>query len=154
MSDKVEVFDFEKYNFVTPIMKPDAMDRGELLDRVMNNYRRFYMQQGAVLLSLGGHRAAAALSARLPEGVPEVRLRAQVLRSRQGRLLGAAVEKEGRLPFRRRIARSRRRTADDWKANAERSRKARRRAGEPVMACGGGEEQMAENEEIDAIPSG
>ncbi|MCK7501530.1 MAG: hypothetical protein MZW92_74510 [Comamonadaceae bacterium] len=27
-------------------MKPDAMDRGELLDRVMNNYRRFYMQQG------------------------------------------------------------------------------------------------------------
>jgi anaerobic magnesium-protoporphyrin IX monomethyl ester cyclase len=45
MSDKVEVFDFEKYNFVTPIMKPAAMDRGELLDRVMNNYRRFYMHK-------------------------------------------------------------------------------------------------------------
>jgi len=43
LRDKVEVFDFEKYNFVTPIMKPDAMDRAELLDRVMNNYRRFYM---------------------------------------------------------------------------------------------------------------
>ncbi len=43
MSDKVEVFDFEKYNFVTPIMKPPAMERGELLDRVMHNYRRFYM---------------------------------------------------------------------------------------------------------------
>ncbi len=42
LGDKVEVFDFEKYNFVTPIMKPDAMDRTELLDRVMNNYRRFY----------------------------------------------------------------------------------------------------------------
>jgi anaerobic magnesium-protoporphyrin IX monomethyl ester cyclase len=41
--DKVEVFDFEKYNFVTPIMKPEAMDRATLLDRVMNNYRRFYM---------------------------------------------------------------------------------------------------------------
>jgi anaerobic magnesium-protoporphyrin IX monomethyl ester cyclase len=27
LGDKVEVFDFEKYNFVTPIMKPDAMDR-------------------------------------------------------------------------------------------------------------------------------
>jgi anaerobic magnesium-protoporphyrin IX monomethyl ester cyclase len=43
LGDKVEVFDFEKYNFVTPIMKPEAMERGELLDRVMNNYRRFYM---------------------------------------------------------------------------------------------------------------
>jgi anaerobic magnesium-protoporphyrin IX monomethyl ester cyclase len=26
-------------------MKPDAMDRAELLDRVMNNYRRFYMKK-------------------------------------------------------------------------------------------------------------
>ncbi|MEM6616315.1 MAG: magnesium-protoporphyrin IX monomethyl ester anaerobic oxidative cyclase, partial [Pseudomonadota bacterium] len=43
IGDKVEVFDFEKYNFVTPIMKPDAMDRATLLDRVMHNYRRFYM---------------------------------------------------------------------------------------------------------------
>ena len=45
LGDKVEVFDNEKCNFVTPIMKPDAMDRAELLDRVMNNYRRFYMQK-------------------------------------------------------------------------------------------------------------
>jgi anaerobic magnesium-protoporphyrin IX monomethyl ester cyclase len=45
LGDKVEVFDFEKYNFVTPIMKPDAMERTELLDRVMNNYRRFYMRK-------------------------------------------------------------------------------------------------------------
>lgn len=45
LGDKVEIFDFEKYNFVTPIMKPEAMERGELLDRVMNNYRRFYMQK-------------------------------------------------------------------------------------------------------------
>ena len=45
LGDKVEVFDYEKYNFVTPIMKPDAMDRGELLNRVMNNYRRFYMKK-------------------------------------------------------------------------------------------------------------
>ncbi len=45
LGDKVEVFDYDKYNFVTPIMKPDAMDRAELLDRVMNNYRRFYMQK-------------------------------------------------------------------------------------------------------------
>ncbi len=45
LSDKIEVFDFEKYNFVTPIMRPEAMDRAELLDRVMNNYRRFYMRK-------------------------------------------------------------------------------------------------------------
>lgn len=45
LGDKVEVFDFEKYNFVTPIMKPDAMDRSELLDRVMNNYRRFFLHK-------------------------------------------------------------------------------------------------------------
>lgn len=45
LGDKVEIFDFEKYNFVTPIIKPDAMDRNELLDRVMHNYRRFYMRK-------------------------------------------------------------------------------------------------------------
>lgn len=43
--DQVEVFDFSKYNFVTPIMKPEAMTRGELLNGVMKNYRRFYMQK-------------------------------------------------------------------------------------------------------------
>jgi anaerobic magnesium-protoporphyrin IX monomethyl ester cyclase len=45
LGDKVEVFDFSKYNFVTPIMKPAAMEREELLDRVMHNYRRFYMKK-------------------------------------------------------------------------------------------------------------
>ncbi|MCU0868293.1 MAG: magnesium-protoporphyrin IX monomethyl ester anaerobic oxidative cyclase [Burkholderiales bacterium] len=45
LGEKVEVFDFERYNFVTPIMKPDAMDRAELLDRVMHNYRRFFMNK-------------------------------------------------------------------------------------------------------------
>ena len=45
LGGKVEIFDYEKYNFVTPIIKPLAMDRGELLDRVMNNYRRFYMKK-------------------------------------------------------------------------------------------------------------
>ncbi len=42
MGDKVEIFDFEKYNFVTPIMKPESMDRATLLDLTMRNYRRFY----------------------------------------------------------------------------------------------------------------
>ncbi|MDT8857907.1 magnesium-protoporphyrin IX monomethyl ester anaerobic oxidative cyclase [Paracoccaceae bacterium Fryx2] len=45
LRDQVEVFDFSKYNFVTPIMKPKALTRGELLDGVMKNYRRFYMRK-------------------------------------------------------------------------------------------------------------
>ncbi|MGF1659084.1 MAG: magnesium-protoporphyrin IX monomethyl ester anaerobic oxidative cyclase [Rubrimonas sp.] len=45
LGDKVEVFDYSKYNFVTPIMKPDAIDRATLLDRTMHNYRRFYMNR-------------------------------------------------------------------------------------------------------------
>ena len=45
IKDQVEVFDYSKYNFVTPIMKPAALTRGELLDGVMKNYRRFYMRK-------------------------------------------------------------------------------------------------------------
>ncbi|MEM9501235.1 MAG: magnesium-protoporphyrin IX monomethyl ester anaerobic oxidative cyclase [Pseudomonadota bacterium] len=45
IKDQVEIHDFSKYNFVTPIMKPKEMERGELLNGVMKNYRRFYMQK-------------------------------------------------------------------------------------------------------------
>jgi anaerobic magnesium-protoporphyrin IX monomethyl ester cyclase len=45
LGDKVQIFDFEKYNFVTPIIKPEAMERAELLDRVMHNYKRFYLKK-------------------------------------------------------------------------------------------------------------
>jgi anaerobic magnesium-protoporphyrin IX monomethyl ester cyclase len=45
LKDQVEIFDFSRYNFVTPIMKPAALTRGELLDGVMKNYRRFYMRK-------------------------------------------------------------------------------------------------------------
>jgi anaerobic magnesium-protoporphyrin IX monomethyl ester cyclase len=57
LGDKVEVFDYEKYNFVTPIMKPDLMDRAELLDRVMNNYRRFYMHKALFSYPFAGSGA-------------------------------------------------------------------------------------------------
>jgi anaerobic magnesium-protoporphyrin IX monomethyl ester cyclase len=43
--DQIEVFDFSKYNFVTPIMRPKALTRGRLLNGVMKNYRRFYMRK-------------------------------------------------------------------------------------------------------------
>lgn len=39
------MFAFAKYNFGTPIMKPDAIDRATPLDRTMHNYRRFYLRK-------------------------------------------------------------------------------------------------------------
>jgi anaerobic magnesium-protoporphyrin IX monomethyl ester cyclase len=45
LGDKVEIYDFDKYNFVTPIIKPAGMERSEVLDHVMRNYRRFYMKK-------------------------------------------------------------------------------------------------------------
>ncbi len=45
-----------------PIMKPDAMERGELLDRTMNNYRRFYMKKPSSPIHGPASRRAAAIS--------------------------------------------------------------------------------------------
>ncbi len=45
LADKVEVRDYARYNFVTPIMKPENMTRSEVLKGVMKNYRRFYMRR-------------------------------------------------------------------------------------------------------------
>jgi anaerobic magnesium-protoporphyrin IX monomethyl ester cyclase len=62
LGDKVEVFDFSKYNFVTPIMKPEAMSRGELLDGVMHNYRRFYIRKALFHYPWRGTGSGAATS--------------------------------------------------------------------------------------------
>lgn len=45
LGDKVEVRDYARYNFVTPILKPDTMSRSDVLNGVMKNYRRFYMRK-------------------------------------------------------------------------------------------------------------
>jgi anaerobic magnesium-protoporphyrin IX monomethyl ester cyclase len=45
LGDRVEVRDYSKYNFVTPIMKPDAMTREQVLKGVLRNYARFYMRK-------------------------------------------------------------------------------------------------------------
>lgn len=42
LEDKVEIRDYSHYNFVTPIIKPDAMTREEVLKGVLRNYARFY----------------------------------------------------------------------------------------------------------------
>lgn len=43
IGDKVEVREYSQYNFVTPIMKPNAITREQLLQGVLRNYARFYM---------------------------------------------------------------------------------------------------------------
>lgn len=45
LGDRVEVRDYSKYNFVTPIMKPDAMEREDVLKGVLQSYARFYMRK-------------------------------------------------------------------------------------------------------------
>jgi len=45
LGDKVEIRDYAKYNFVTPILRPDQMTRSEVFNGVMKNYRRFYMRK-------------------------------------------------------------------------------------------------------------
>jgi anaerobic magnesium-protoporphyrin IX monomethyl ester cyclase len=45
LGDKVEVRDYAKYNFVTPIIQPDAMTREQVLKGVLRNYGRFYMRK-------------------------------------------------------------------------------------------------------------
>ena len=45
LGDKVEIFDYEKYNFVTPIIQPDCMSREQVLSGVMHNYRRYYFKK-------------------------------------------------------------------------------------------------------------
>jgi anaerobic magnesium-protoporphyrin IX monomethyl ester cyclase len=45
LGDRVEVRDYAKYNFVTPIIQPDAMKREDVLKGVLRNYGRFYMRK-------------------------------------------------------------------------------------------------------------
>ena len=45
LGEKVEVRDYAKYNFVTPIIQPDVMTRDEVLAGVLKNYRRFYFKK-------------------------------------------------------------------------------------------------------------
>lgn len=45
LGDKVEVRDYAKYNFVTPIIQPNTMTREEVLAGVLKNYRRYYARK-------------------------------------------------------------------------------------------------------------
>ena len=161
LRDKVEVFDFSKYNFVTPIMRPEAMDRATLLDRVMHNYRRFYMRKALFYYPWRGtgYRRKYLL------GCLKAFLKAGVSRTFYD--LGKVnywgpQSKEGvNFDFdeTRTIAEAQ---MEDWEASADRARKAaerreavkaqmKERAAErdgertKVMACGGGTQQMEDS---------
>lgn len=45
LGERVEVRDYAKYNFVTPIIQPDGMTRDEVLKGVLRNYARFYAKK-------------------------------------------------------------------------------------------------------------
>ncbi len=145
LGDKVEVFDFSKYNFVTPIMKPEAMDRAELLDRVMNNYRRFYMIKALFHYPWRG----TGFRRRYLLGCLKAFLKAGFQRKFYdlGKVNYWGPQSKKSVDFHfdktRKIAKAQ---TDDWEAAADRASRARaRRQGEAVMACGGGTEQLEEH---------
>jgi anaerobic magnesium-protoporphyrin IX monomethyl ester cyclase len=146
LGDKVEVFDYEKYNFVTPIMKPSAMERGELLDRVMNNYRRFYLKKALFSYpwSGSGERRRYLL------GCLKAFLKAGFERKFYdlGKVDYWGPQSRGKVDFH--FDESRKRAADtdvEWQATPSRKRsrapdRVPERVPEKVLACGGGTQQM------------
>jgi anaerobic magnesium-protoporphyrin IX monomethyl ester cyclase len=144
LEDKVDIFDFETYNFVTPIITPAAMDRAELLDRVMHNSRRFYMRKA--FFSYPWQRDP--VRRRYLRGSLEAYLRAGFKRQFYdlGRVGYRGPQSTGKVDFgfdrSRTLERAR---VGDWKAVGERrlEKKARAEAApRRVMACGGGTEQL------------
>ncbi|MEM1077751.1 MAG: magnesium-protoporphyrin IX monomethyl ester anaerobic oxidative cyclase [Pseudomonadota bacterium] len=156
LGDKVEIFDFSKYNFVTPIMAPDQMTRGELLDGVMKNYRRFYMQKALFHYPWRG----TGYRRRYLLGCLKAFLKAGFERKfydlGKANYWGPQSKETVNFSFdrTRKIAKAQ---MDDWEAAADRASQARarrkaldtsfklpegREGREPVKACGGGPQQM------------
>ncbi|MFN3261519.1 MAG: magnesium-protoporphyrin IX monomethyl ester anaerobic oxidative cyclase [Pikeienuella sp.] len=143
MRDKVEIFDFEKYNFVTPIMKPEAMDRGELLNGVMKNYRRFYSRKALFHYPWRG----TGFRRRYLLGCLKAFLKAGFERKfydlGKAGYWGPQSKKTVNFNFdrTRTIAPAQ---MEDWEASADRAAraKAKREGAGALKACGGGEFQM------------
>ncbi len=154
LGDKVEVFDFSKYNFVTPIMKPEAMERGELLDRVMNNYRRFYMKKALFHYPWRG----TGFRRRYLLGCLKAFLKAGFQRTFYdlGKVGYWGPQSKKKVDFHfdesRHIAQAQ---IDDWESAAERANRLRaEKQGDTVAipvhdirVCGGGSEQLDERTE-------
>ena len=145
LGDKVEVFDYEKYNFVTPIMRPDAMDRATLLDRTMANYRRFYMHKALFSYPWAGEGARrkyllGCLKAFLKSGFERKFYDL-------GRVNYWGPQSKKRVDFKFDPTRH---AADastvEWRTTH--NRQARTQQSAEAMACGGGHEQMQETEAV------
>ncbi|MFO1035467.1 MAG: magnesium-protoporphyrin IX monomethyl ester anaerobic oxidative cyclase [Geminicoccaceae bacterium] len=151
LGDKVEIYDFDKYNFVTPIVKPDAMERPELLDRVMHNYRRFYMRKS--FLSYPWIRDKVRRKYML--GCLKAFLKSGFQRKFYdlGRVGYWGPQSKNKVDFGFDPQRTLERAASgDWKAVADKrvkrdiAKQEKKREQQKVMACGGGTEQMSEEE--------
>ena len=152
LKDKVEIFDFDKYNFVTPIIKPESMDRGELLDRVMNNYRRFYLRKALFSYPWAGsgkrrRYLLGCLQAFLMAG-----FKRQFYDLGKVGYWGPQTKKTVDFHFDRTRTLAAPQNAD-WVAASDKTRKATAMSSTPsIMACGGGTEQMEHAECSDAVP--
>jgi anaerobic magnesium-protoporphyrin IX monomethyl ester cyclase len=143
LGDKVEIFDYDKYNFVTPIIKPDEMDRATLLDRTMANYRRFYMWKAFFVYPWAGFSQRG----RYLWGCLWAYLKAGFQRKFYdlGRVNYWGPQSKEGVDFK--FDNRRRRAAEtqfDWKSNHNRKIKGDRQA--EIMACGGSTEQLSEAE--------
>ncbi|MHB8841779.1 MAG: B12-binding domain-containing radical SAM protein [Candidatus Aquicultor sp.] len=56
VADKVEVFDYSRYNLINPIIKPDAMTRDELAGMLSGAFMAFYMDKMKNLHLLSPHK--------------------------------------------------------------------------------------------------
>jgi hypothetical protein len=87
--DKVEIFDFSKIQLRHPDHEARSHGPRDAAGPGDAQLPALLHAQGAVPLSVARHRLPAALPAGLPQGLPQGRLRAHVLRPRQGTITGA-----------------------------------------------------------------
>ena len=56
VADRVEVTDYEKYNLINPIIRPDGMTRDELSGQLSSAFMRFYGGKMSTLARLSEHK--------------------------------------------------------------------------------------------------